>query len=1152
MRGWFDSLAKVFGFGALLFSAFLISSSLAHAATLDVQQTDHNPTIPTWTLEFNLDSECIIVPAHCRAGLCAPDMCLGGSKSLQVETPTGSTAGLPWYGSPTGHTLAGSPGLWKFNVRFEINHPITGVFLIRSSNIVEKNLQIISTPTWSGSAPTPEENTNFTLAWSSNGGAALFELQESNSTDFSNPSAMFFPSNPWEVIPGRSAGDYYYRVRGWTAAPENGGTATDWSATRMVTVNPPPPPATPTLNTVTPNPERNQQFTVSWSSSPEATIYELQQSDTSDFAQTTAAFWPGNTWEVIPGQSTTGDIYFRVRAWTAAPENDGVSSTWSNTVTVTISAGPIPEIPMLFQPLRPPVSTGLTVKWTEEDNAAVYQLQEDLGEGFGNGPEYWPGGNWEYFENKSPGTYTYRVRAWNAPPEQGGQSSDWSDPITVTVLNDTEFLDLLQETHFNFMVNATSPLGLTLDRVSASGAETTVASTAASGFYLTALTIGVERGWITQTEGFNRALTVLQTFDTVVDNEHGFFYHFLQPDGSPSSDPFLEVSTIDTALFIAGALQAGEYFGGQVATLADSIYERVEWTWLYDSHQQFMHQAWTETAGKFGYYGSYSEAILLNLLAIGSPTHPIPAESFYAIERPKGNYNGPDFVFTQGGQMFVYQYPQLWYDFRNTTDALGVNWYDNSVEAAHANQRYCIDHSYMGYNQYIWGLTASDGPDVSPSNPYGYEAFGAMPSYFHASNGTIAPTGMGGSVFLAPDIAIPGLKYIYTHFGDNLWTDNGFRDSFNPNMGWFDDWHLAIDQGAIVLSIENYRSDLVWDSFMQNEHVIRSMRRASFSGYAPQDKVIEDFEDQNFWSPDTTLGWWDSDGSTVYQRFNELGVVSEGSVSMGVQYNKSGIPWSLMGGHISSLNDNKDFSGYGRLTMDVYGDAPVLLKLRDAAVNEQDVATLQGNNPNGWNTLEFDLEDVSIDTTRIDNLLLFVEPGNGTASGITYLDNVRLETRDPIVIEDFEDGNMWSPDTTLGWWDNDGSTVYNRWVSKDPSHGGFNGMSVDYNKNGLAWSLTAGFISASNPNRDFSQRNRLTFWIHGIGEVLVKLRDRQYNEVELGTVGFSNAVGWTRVSLDYSWVDTIDLTDVDNILFFVDPGEAWTSGNIAIDDIVIE
>ncbi len=1043
--GWLKHFYKAVFFTTVILLGF---TSTSWALTLTIEDVEYDASAPAWNLSFSADPSCIQFGGGTHAGIPFGPICdTPDDVSIRVRTPNSIEANL---GSSMEHTVVGVPGTWEFLVWYSGSHPVTGAYWYRQSAWVPVNLQNLIAPTINTPSPAPILNQSFTLSWSSDSGAGLYELQKSTDPSFS----------------------------------------------------------------------------------------------------TVEAFWPSNAWEVVPAQSA-GTYYFRVRSWTQPPQNNGHSGDWSSPLTVNISAGPVPLAPTLFDQLRPPVSTGLTVKWTSENNAALYQLQEDLGGGFGNGPEYWPAGNWEYMADKTPGTYSYRVRGWNAAPQDGGEAGDWSNTVTVTVLNDTQFLDHIQEAHFQFLLDATSSIGLTLDRVSTGSTPTNIASTAASGFYLSALTVGVERGWITQTEGYNRALTVMQTFDTVVAKEHGFFYHFLLPDGTPSSDPFLEVSTIDTALFIAGALQAGEYFGGQVATISNSIYERVEWDWMYDSHQQYMHQAWKPGEGMINYYGSYSEAILLNLLAIGSPTHPIPAESFYAIRRPKGNYNGPDFVFTEGGQMFVYQYPQLWYDFRNTTDGLGVNWYDNSVEAARANQRYCIDNSGLGYNQYIWGLTASDGVPFT-GNPYGYEAFGAQPSYYHTSNGTVAPTGMGGSVFLAPDIAIPGLKYIYTHFGDNLWTDNGFVDSFKPSASWYDTWQLAIDQGAIVLSIENYRSDLIWDSFMQNEHVIRSLTRAGFSGYVPANKTLEDFEDQNMWTPDTSLGWWDADGSTVYQRFNELGTVFEGSVSMGLQYNKNGLPWSITAGHISSNNANKDLTGYNQIAMDVFGDADILLKLRDAGINEQDVSTQKALDPNGWNHLVFDFTDLGIDLSDIDNLLFFVEPGDASATGTLYLDNIRAETRNPIVIEDFEDGNMWSPDTTLGWWDNDGTTVYNRSLTKDPSHGGFGAMNIGFAKNGLAWSITAGFISANNPNRDFSQRTRLSFWAHASGEVLVKLRDRQYNEVELGTVSFNNGVGWKRVSLDYSWVDSIDLTDVDNILFFADPGEAWTSGSFVIDDIVIE
>ena len=863
--------------------------------------------------------------------------------------------------------------------------------------------------------------------------------------------------------------------------------------------------------------------------------------------------WGNATTPLTLTRTTAGRWGYRVIfGWMASSGRLQVTGQ-SNVAWVDV---PSPITPMLFEPLRPPLDNGCQLQWTHDPYGnRIYQLVEDTRPDFStpDAPQYWPSGNSEPIPPKAPGTYYYRVRAWNRLPEQGGVASEWSNSITLQVVSDDRFLDLWGRALFDYLADTTSPAGLTLDRLPTSGSPDGIASIAAGGFYLSALTVGAERGWMNRQEAYDRAKTALHTYRDGTPTVHGFFYHFLKPDGSPSDTPFLEVSSIDTALLLAGALQAGEYFGGDVKSLADALYRRVEWSWLFDPTLGLMRWGWIDEARGFyegGYYDAYSEAILLYLLAIGSPTHPIPAGSVYGFARPKGNYRGPDFVFDGGGHLFTYQYAQAWYDFRKTTDALGVNWWQNSVEAARANQRFAIDHPRDGYSEFVWGLTSSDGPNATPENPYGYTAYGALPAYGNIHDGTIAPTGIGGSIALAPDIALPSLKYLYRTHGDQIWQRYGFVDAFNPTRGWVDGFYVGIDQGIMLVMLENFRSGLIWRTFMQNEHVQRSLARAKFSGYSAADVALEDFEDQNFWTPDTTVGWWDSAGTNVYRRFNETSTVGEGAVAMRVEYSKNGDAYSLMGAHLAPSNPHRDFSEHDLLTLQATGEAELLVKLRDVHQAEEDVAVLRSHE--GWQRLVFDLGRVGIDRTAIDNVLLFVDPGNRVSRGTLLLDSIRLENRRPLILEDFEDDNFWTPESTAGWWDIDGTRVYRRSRSKDPSLGGFGAMRVDYAKDGVPWSLFGAFISPANPRHDFSQRSRLAVSVYGEAELLVKLRDRTRHEVELGLARATNPRGWTRLVFDYAGVGGIDLRDVDNVLFFVAPGDPSAAGTIYLDDLVIE
>ena len=885
-------------------------------------------------------------------------------------------------------------------------------------------------------------------------------------------------------------------------------------------------------------------FTLSWS--PASNGYSRYLFEWNPNGVLTLLYNGNAATPVTLTRTVTGAWRYRVLFGFRASNGQIQVTGQSNDATVNV---PTPKTPTLLGLPRSPLDNGFRLQWTNDPGNFIYQLAEDTRSNFStpNAPQYWPKVNEENIPNKAPGLYYYRVRAWNKLPENGGKSSAWSNVIQVNVLSNEQFLDTLAKRTFDYLVATTNSNGLTLDRLATDGTPSTVTSIASTGFYLSGLTVGAQRGWMTRTAAYDRAKKTLQTFQSKTPNVHGFFYHFLKPDAMPSAQPFLEVSALDTAILVAGALQAGEYFGGDVKTLADMIYRRVEWNWMYDANLNQMRQAWNETGGFQGYYNSYSEAILLYLLGIGAPVYSIPADSFYSFARPKGSYRGPDFIFTPGGEIFTYQFPQAYFDFRNTTDQLGVNWWQNSIEGVRANQRYAIDSPGLGYSQYYWGLTACDGPD-------GYKAYGARPAYYNISDGTLAPTGIAASIPLAEDIALPALKQIYKEQGDRIWKTYGFVDAFNRNRNWVDNWYIGIDQGIILLMLENRKSQLVWRTFMQNQYVVKALSRAKFSGYsgAAPDVTLDDFEDGDFATPDTSAGWWDIDGTAVYQRANSFSTFYDGRVGMRVDYSKNGKPYSYVGAHFSTANPKRDFSQHELLSVNVYGACELLVKLRDQSQAEQDVAVLKAANPLGWNHLVCDFSGVTLNKAAIDNVLFFVDPGNGASQGTVYLDTMKLENRKPAVLDHFEDASFWTPDTSLGWWDIDGTRVYRRSQTKDPSHSGWGAMKVEYTKDGLAWALFGGSLSPANPLKDFTQHTRLVFWVYGQADILVKLRDRTLREAELGTAHAVNGNGWTRVVFNYSGVRSINLSDIDNILFFVAPGNSSASGTIYLDDISVE
>jgi hypothetical protein len=230
---------------------------------------------------------------------------------------------------------------------------------------------------------------------------------------------------------------------------------------------------------------------------------------------------------------------------------------------------------------------------------------------------------------------------------------------------------------------------------------------------------------------------------------------------------------------------------------------------------------WKPEEGFLPYYwDSYSEAMILYALAIGSPTSPIPAECWFEWKRPVDIYEGYRVVYCTTGSIFTYQYSHAWIDFRSFSDG-EEDYFNNSVNATRANKQFCIDNSlqHRTYSENSWGLSACIGPD-------GYRGYGAKPGAGF-NDGTIPPCGMAGSIVFDPVGAVNGLKHLYSYYGDFLYGIYGFKDAFNADKDWWAEEYLAIDVGVTALMVENYRSGLVWSKFMELPAIKRWMKRVA-------------------------------------------------------------------------------------------------------------------------------------------------------------------------------------------------------------------------------------------------------------------------------------------------------------------------------------
>ncbi len=427
----------------------------------------------------------------------------------------------------------------------------------------------------------------------------------------------------------------------------------------------------------------------------------------------------------------------------------------------------------------------------------------------------------------------------------------------TVVTKDDPFLDSLsRDTFFYFWDLANPDNGLVPDR----WPSPSFSSIAATGFGLTSYLVGVERGYVPREQAAARVLTTLQFFqhspkgetETGITGHRGFFYHFLDMKTGLRFQK-VELSTIDTGLLMAGILSCQSYFDSDdeteaaIRATADSLYQAVEWDWAMDGRET-MSMGWHPERGFIeASWDGYNEAMILYILALGSPTHTIPAKSWEAWTKTYqwGKYQGQEHV--NFGPLFGHQYSQMYVDFRGIQDnymkSKGLDYFENSRRATLANRKYAIDNpmGWNGYGENVWGLTACDGPgndkNANPNVHFtGYHARGAAQWYVE-DDGTLSPTAAGGSVPFAPEVCVPALKEMRQLYGDKLYGKYGFKDAFNLSIqfldgrtGWFDEDYLGIDQGPILLQIENYRSDFVWKLMKKNKYVVDGLRKAGFTG----------------------------------------------------------------------------------------------------------------------------------------------------------------------------------------------------------------------------------------------------------------------------------------------------------------------------------
>ena len=431
-------------------------------------------------------------------------------------------------------------------------------------------------------------------------------------------------------------------------------------------------------------------------------------------------------------------------------------------------------------------------------------------------------------------------------------------PILNPMGTDDEMLEVLQAETFKYFLHEINPkTGLIADKTQP-GAPSSIA---AVGLGLSSYIAAIERGLISRGDAINRTLTVLKFFrsskqGTEMDatGYKGFYYHFIDMSTGRRACE-CELSTIDTAILMAGILTVGHYFAGdnngetEIRELADELYLRVDWQWALNGGDTLSH-GWKPESGFLPYRWDtgYSEAIILYVLAMGSPTFPIGVAGYTQWTATFNWKKIYDIECTYAGPLFIHQMSHIWLDFKGIEDdynrQTGIDYFENSHRATCLQQKYAIDNprGYAHYGKNGWGFTASDGPgpvtllvDGITREFYDYTARGVP---FGPDDGTVSPWAVVASLPFAPDEVLKTIRHAIEKLDLKKHSDYGFDASFNPTFphkglnpnGWISPWIFGLNQGPIVIMIENYQSGLIWNTVRKCPHIINGLRKAGFTG----------------------------------------------------------------------------------------------------------------------------------------------------------------------------------------------------------------------------------------------------------------------------------------------------------------------------------
>lgn len=407
--------------------------------------------------------------------------------------------------------------------------------------------------------------------------------------------------------------------------------------------------------------------------------------------------------------------------------------------------------------------------------------------------------------------------------------------------------------YFEFETNLDT--GLVLDK----NAPDWPASIAATGLALSCYPIAIERGLMDRRTALARTLTTLRFFVASPQGEQpdatgyrGFYYHFLDSQTGKRAWN-CELSSVDTAFLISGVLAAAAYFQGddaqerEIRELADTLYRRVEWDWLLDETKRIRH-GWRPETGFIPYHWEgYDESLLMHVLALGSPTHPVPATTYDAWSSTFAWKSCYDIDYLYSAPLFTHHLSHVWLDLRGIQDSFmqkqGIDYFENSRRATEIQRRYAIENplGFKGYGEHGWGITASDGPGPATRMIDGIERqffdYVGRGAPYGVDDGTLAPWSVATSLPFAPDIVEPALYYFVHKLNLHDVHRYGFRSTFNPTFGepgspcgWKSQWHVGLNIGPIVTMIENHHTGMLWQLMRSVPCIVDGLRKAGFRG----------------------------------------------------------------------------------------------------------------------------------------------------------------------------------------------------------------------------------------------------------------------------------------------------------------------------------